>query len=1020
MKTNSISNSSADALKISISTVSFNLLNSFYRIISRKRVLAFLIVFCVTATFNAANAQISGYVFRDFNLNGVKDNSAAFNEPFVTGISVKATLPSGTVFTTSTNSLGAYSFTAIQIPATTKVRIEFYDVAAGDYSSINGGNIGSNVQFTSAPDAAVNYAVNAPEDYWNTVSMPNPPLMVVNSRRGTTNSYYKDQYTVLEIDNNTSGPANPADENVVTADTTKRAAFHHQTGSVFGLAVQSKQERFFTSAILKRASGFGPQGSGGIYIVGRSGASWNMAGSFSLQGVTPANGGPALDFGTVTRVTSPATDDNFISDGQTYTLPGPGGSDARDIDAFAKAGTMSFGDIEADPLSDKIYMVNLFQKRLIVFDAASTTSALNGASAATLSAFTNAYDITSLPGCPAPTGAGNNIRPYAVKIYKGKGYLGVVSDAMATQLRSHLLGYILQFDPQNIGAGFTTVVTISFNSYKDIWNGRYWRPWVNTWVQTGGTVTTGPYQYAQPMISGIEFNEDGSMDIAIRDRWGDQGATYEYLPVSGSMANVQTVVMGDLLHACYTGTGWALEGTPGSCDQPVTNINVYDATNNFGGGFSYGNTGREWYADRSGDGDFESGEGGVTKLMGSGNIVSTVYDPMEAGETVGTNYWSTQGLQWNTITTGAKHHVARIQGTNSGSMDKANGMGDVEFLRQFQPIQIGNRIWLDVNGDGIQDADEDLPGVPAGTTVTLRSPGIDGLYNTADDQTWTTTTNATGNYYFSTLSVADNRKPASWTAVGNTVLVGYNYRIEVAIPSGKIVTLSNMGGASGDNIDNDAAILGANAVIEINTAYVNHNYDIGLMTFSILPAESITLTGTRKNNTASLIWITSTEHNTSYFELERSINGKDFLSTGQHLAASGNSLTEKQYYSYDDLAAVQPNGNVYYRVKLYDHNGNYRYSNIAIIKFDDITFKIWPNPIVEKLFVSIPSSSKGTVLVNISDATGRIIKQQQQAVVPGINQFVIPQLSGITPGLYIIDVFNNSDNKRASRKFLKE
>ncbi|MEI2823743.1 MAG: hypothetical protein V9F02_09995, partial [Chitinophagaceae bacterium] len=47
-------------------------------------------------------------------------------------------------------------------------------------------------------------------------------------------------------------------------------------------------------------------------------------------------------------------------------------------------GTVAYGDIEADPNSNKIYMVNLFQRRLIVFDASAATATLNAASTTTL------------------------------------------------------------------------------------------------------------------------------------------------------------------------------------------------------------------------------------------------------------------------------------------------------------------------------------------------------------------------------------------------------------------------------------------------------------------------------------------------------------------------------------------------------------------------------------------------------------------------------------------------------------
>ena len=799
-----------------------------------KQLLRFIVLSFLALLINATvNGQsLSGIVFRDFNGNGQKNNSATFNEPFVSGITVRA-FNAGNVQVgpaKTTDASGAYSFTTGEIPNGTAVRVEFTGLGTGDYSSFNGTQNSTNVQFvTTGAGVTANYAINAPEDYWNNTTTPTPDFLMIAVRRGyTTGGYQAAEGTVLQATTALTGPYNPATSSTVATGTITSRATQAQTGSLFGMAFQKKQQRYFAAAVLKRSVEVGPQGMGGIYLFDKSGSTFPISGSFTLQGVTPYNGGAALDFGSVTRNKTTPSNNNYFANASSY----PGTS--RDIDAYAKAGTVSYGDIEADPNNDKVYMINLFQKRLIVFNASAATATLNGATAATLAPFTTAYDITTLPGMPSATGVGNSIRPYAVKIYKGVGYLGVVSDAMATQTAADLRGYILSFDPNNIAAGVTTVLTINFNTWPATAT-RYWKPWATTWAQTGGTSGgVGPRDYPTPIIAGIEFNEDGSMDIGIKDRWGDQGGNFELNPVAGATGTTQCSINGDLLHACWTGSAWALEGTSSSCTQLGTNGTNVPDNNSYGTGYGYGNTGKEWYADRSGDGGNENNIGGMTKLMGSGQILSTVYDPMGQGETQGSNYWSTQGIQYNNATTGVKSQIARVLPNNDGDMDKSNGMGDIEFFTEQQPIQIGNRIWSDANGNGIQDAGETTAGVPTGTTVTLRSPGADGVYGNGDDQTWTTTTDANGNYYFSALSSADTRKPSIWTGVGNTLLPGYDYRIEIAVPAGFQLTKTNAASNSIDNIDNDASLNGSNAVVVFNTSNTNHNFDIGFKALASL------------------------------------------------------------------------------------------------------------------------------------------------------------------------------------------
>ncbi|HEY4224457.1 MAG TPA: SdrD B-like domain-containing protein [Pseudolysinimonas sp.] len=61
---------------------------------------------------------------------------------------------------------------------------------------------------------------------------------------------------------------------------------------------------------------------------------------------------------------------------------------------------------------------------------------------------------------------------------------------------------------------------------------------------------------------------------------------------------------------------------------------------------------------------------------------------------------------------------------------------------------IGDRVWFDEDGDGVQDAGE--PGLSS-VTVTVVYLGADGVFGTADDETRTTTTDASGNWLVKNL-----------------------------------------------------------------------------------------------------------------------------------------------------------------------------------------------------------------------------------------------------------------------------
>ncbi len=793
-----------------------------------KTISTSLVAVLMIAINFTTHAQISGTVFRDFNGSGIKDNNATYNEPFVAGVTVKAfnTANAQVGATKTTDAAGAYNFTIVEIPSALKVRIEFSGLGIGDFNSFNGTGNGTNIQFaTGAQVPTVNYAVNYPGDY----SQANPTLVVPILDAGstvgnTTIGLGAFAYNVSGIQTQFNTAGYPGSATNIRKDATVA-----QLGSTWGVSHQKNTNRVFVSSFLKRGTSFA-DGPGYVYVMDYTTATPTLAHKFNLQGIVTTSGG-TIDVGAVTRTNvAGAIATTAAGDNQMPT----GNNQCRDIDAFAKVGKISFGDNDLTEDGKTLWVVNLNQRSLIKVDVSNNNTVTTIPSAGSV----DQYILSAITGYPAVVATGT-FRPWGLKFYKGRGYLGLVNDA-ATGTKAALRAYVLSFDPNNIAAGFTTEINQALNFNKEKLDDN-WAPWITTFSTVNNTTgaatidfqinktdaTYGGYRYAQPILSDIEFQPNGDMLLAFRDRLGDQFAAALTDPISATNPtnNPFNYSRGDLLKACKVGSTFIIEGG-GGC------------ATNFTGTFGPNNNG-EFFKDQIGDGAEEGYSGGLAIYPGTNEIVSTVLDPKPTAQTgYVAGYASSQGIHWNNLTSGVESDFYQITpnvaiiGVNN--MGKANGMGDIEILSNQQAIQIGNRIWLDTNGDGIQGADETTAGVPTGTTVILRSPGINGIYGDGDDQITTTTTDANGNYYFSTLAAADNRKPTSWTGVGNTILPGYDYRIEVAVPTGNNITKTDASGNTSDNIDNDASLNGTNAIVAFNTGNTNHNFDIGFKTFASL------------------------------------------------------------------------------------------------------------------------------------------------------------------------------------------
>jgi len=127
------------------------------------------------------------------------------------------------------------------------------------------------------------------------------------------------------------------------------------------------------------------------------------------------------------------------------------------------------------------------------------------------------------------------------------------------------------------------------------------------------------------------------------------------------------------------------------------------------------------------------------------------------------------------------------------------------------PASLGDRVWNDLDYDGIQDAGE--PGV-SGVQVQLYRPGYDNVAGTTDDElVATTTTDSNGNYGFTNLPPG-----RYFVAFGSP-------------PAGFAVSPTDQG--SDDTVDSDADLTTRRtAIIELTPGENDPNWDMGLFVFA--------------------------------------------------------------------------------------------------------------------------------------------------------------------------------------------
>ncbi|MFT7608328.1 MAG: hypothetical protein ACI9MX_001388 [Candidatus Aldehydirespiratoraceae bacterium] len=537
-----------------------------------------------------------------------------------------------------------------------------------------------------------------------------------------------------------------------------------------------------------------------LATIGEVGAVWGEAWDHDRNAIYVAafvkrhtNLGPTGNPTTIYRIETQGTPDTaddvvgpWITVDAGATDPHTGAVDGwnKDFGSFDDVLTTGLGDIELTPDGTMLYAVDLGNRALVQIPIAANgdAGAMNSMNIPTNAGITNGYVNKS--DCPTV-----DLRPAGLGISAdGKVHVGTVCSAESTIAdddyginpnQGRINGWTN--DNTDLAAGDPR----KLHAYVSVWDG-------DTAAPTFNTVLEFPLDGPRPCIA---FND--SCKIGGDSEWRPWVDQYPYDRFDDAYSQPAVTDIGFDNGAMIVALidRWGHQTGPDTrVIRPSDGREIAYSHPVAGGDIKR--------ACAAGDGSYDiEGVGGC---------------PVNAGST-----GRSGGFAWTNAET--------------GTFEKAFGVGDVELLCDAAPLTIGNRVWLDLDGDGAQDAGE---------------MGINGvnveLIDTNGGTVAITTTNGTGH------------RAGSWSfaiEADTTYLLRFDAAAATGLPLNiTAADLEVTGQQTGDSrTDNDATADGLILIAPRSAGTNDHTLDVGYTAIPDAPVLDIEKLVRDANGTGDMI-----------------------------------------------------------------------------------------------------------------------------------------------------------------------
>ncbi|QHJ07978.1 cadherin domain-containing protein [Hymenobacter busanensis] len=195
---------------------------------------------------------------------------------------------------------------------------------------------------------------------------------------------------------------------------------------------------------------------------------------------------------------------------------------------------------------------------------------------------------------------------------------------------------------------------------------------------------------------------------------------------------------------------------------------------------------------------------------------------------------------------------------------------------------------------------------------------------------------------------------------------------------------------------------------------------IGTFGSSPLPVELLEFAVERKGTDALLRWATASEKNNARFEVEVSLDGKNFTQIGSK-EGYGSTSQRHDYQFVDAQLSRYATALLYYRLRQIDTDGQFSLSPVRTLQVEGAEPTLAsasPNPFGETLQVRLTAKAAGPATLTLYDAVGRPVLTQRADLNAGPN--VLPLVMGrqLPTGLYSLSIQHGG--KRTVLKVLHE